>query len=114
MPDRGLPDVSWHGARLGEPGWHDAGGRLLAFTLAGAGAEEDLHAILNMSDAQIDVMLPSILGRSWHLALDTALESPADIAPPERQRRHAAAVYRAAARSVVVLEARDQFTSENR
>jgi glycogen operon protein len=24
VPDRGLPDVSWHGARLGEPGWHDA------------------------------------------------------------------------------------------
>jgi glycogen operon protein len=106
--------VSWHGARLGEPGWHDAGGRLLAFTLAGTGVEADLHAVLNMSDADIGVMLPSIPGRSWHLALDTALESPADIAPPERQRRHAVGVYRAAARSVVVLEARDRSTPENR
>jgi glycogen operon protein len=114
VPDRGLPDVSWHGARLGEPGWHDAGGRLLAFTLAGTGVEADLHAVLNMSDADIGVMLPSIPGRSWHLALDTALESPADIAPPERQRRHAVGVYRAAARSVVVLEARDRSTPENR
>jgi glycogen operon protein len=106
VPDRGLPDVSWHGARLGEPGWNDAGGQLLAFTLAGTGEEEDLHAILNMSGLAIDVMLPSLRGRSWFVALDTARASPGDIVAPERQRRHTAAVYRVTARSVVVLEAR--------
>ena len=30
-----LPDVAWHGERLHEPPWNDAGARLLAFTLAG-------------------------------------------------------------------------------
>ena len=48
---RGIPDIAWHGARLSEPPWDDAQGRVLAFTMAGvADDEDDLHVILNMSD----------------------------------------------------------------
>jgi isoamylase len=108
VPGRGLPDIRWHGARLGDPGWHDRSGRLLAFTLAGSGDEEDLQVIFNMADATIDVMVPEIAGRTWHVALDSALPSPHDIVPRARQKPHRAVDYRASPRSVVVLEARDR------
>jgi glycogen operon protein len=104
---RGIPDIVWHGSRLNEPPWHDAQGRLLAFTMAGvAGDEEDLHVILNMSDQAVDAALPSIPGRRWNVALDTSRSSPEDIIARERQKPCAEASYRAGARSVVVLEAR--------
>jgi isoamylase len=51
VPGRGLPDVRWHGAKLGEPGWHDPDGGLLGFKLTGGHDEEDLHVILNTMDA---------------------------------------------------------------
>ena len=72
VPSRGLPDVRWHGAKLDDPGWHDPKGRLLAFTLTGSGDEEDLHVIFNMADAGIDVSVPEVPGRRWHVALDSA------------------------------------------
>src|SRR4029077_3503000 len=61
MPDRGIPDIAWHGARLNEPAWHDNTSQFLAFTVAGLTAnEEDLHVILNMSDMVMDAALPEI------------------------------------------------------
>jgi glycogen operon protein len=107
VPDRAIPDVAWHGARLNEPGWHDAHGRILALTVAGlTGDEEDLHVILNMSDQAVDAALPSILGRRWHVALDTARASPMDILVRAQQQPYSKMSYTAGARSVVVLEAR--------
>jgi isoamylase len=106
VPDRGLPDVRWHGAKLGDPGWHDPNGRLLAFTLTGGGGEEDLHVIFNMADAAIDVMVPKVAGRKWHVAVDSARASPHDIVPRSEQHPHATRHYCARPRSVVVLEAR--------
>jgi glycogen operon protein len=107
VPGRGLPDVSWHGGRLNEVPWHDGGARLLRFTIAGLDPEEpDLHVICNMSDETLDLELPGIAGRHWHRALDTARLSPEDVVPPAHQRRHAGLSCRAAARSVVALEAR--------
>jgi isoamylase len=104
---RGLADIAWHGRRLGDVPWEDAQGRFLRCTLAGLSPDdEDLHVILNMSDEKIDAALPEIPGRAWHLALDTARASPADVVAPGAQTMHAAASYAAAARSVVVLEAR--------
>jgi len=103
---RGLPDIAWHGKR-GDASWDDAQGRFLRFTLAGLSPdEEDLHVILNMSDEKIDAELPEIPGREWHLALDTARASPADIVAPSAQTMHAGTSYATGARSVVVLEAR--------
>jgi glycogen operon protein len=106
IPGRGLADISWHGARLDEPGWGDPHARLLAATLAGGpGNEADLHLILNMSDRAVDVQLPVIAGRTWRVALDTSRASPDDIVPPGRQQPHPGATYRAAARTIAVLEA---------
>ena len=90
VPGRGLPDVRWHGANLDDPGWHDPQGRLLAFTLTGSGDEEDLHVIFNMADAAIDVSVPEIPGRRWHVALDSAQPSPHDIVERAEQKPHAA------------------------
>ncbi len=84
-PGASLPDVAWHGERLHEPPWHDGGARLLAFTLGAQDAgEASLHVILNMSDSERTVAVPALAQR-WRLALDTALASPHDIAPPGQQ-----------------------------
>jgi len=103
---RGLPDIAWHGRRLGVPEW-GGDSRLLSFTLAGqAPGEEDLHVIMNMSASALAVDLPAISGRSWHIALDTSRPPPLDIVTREQQAPHAERGYTAAARSVVLLEAR--------
>jgi glycogen operon protein len=107
IPGRTIPDVDWHGARLHDPGWDDPTGRLLAFTLAGLDeAEEDLHVILNMSEAACDVDIPRIPGRSWYLAVDTARPEPENISALGEQPRYESSIYPAGPRSVVVLEAR--------
>lgn len=107
VPGRGIPGVAWHGLRLYEPLWHDNQARLLAYTLAGLSAEEeDLHVILNMSEQALDMPLPPIPGRRWHIALDTAQIPPLDIVARSRQVPLVAAQYRVDARSVVVLESR--------
>lgn len=42
----------------------------------------NLHLIMNMSEQTLDAPLPFIEGRKWHIALDTALDSPRDITRP--------------------------------
>ncbi|MGC3998605.1 MAG: hypothetical protein QM767_14540 [Anaeromyxobacter sp.] len=108
VPGRGgLPDVSWHGARLSDPPWRETDAKLLRFTLAGlARDEEDLHVILNMSDRALELELPLVAGRRWHLAVDTFRPSPDDVVPRERQRPLSGMTCRVGPRSVVVLEAR--------
>jgi glycogen operon protein len=106
VPGRDLPDVAWHGARLGAPGWGDPNGRLLAVTIAGTGQEEDVHVILNMAESAIDVEVPQIADRRWHVAVDTARESPFDVVERARQVPYAGPRYRTSAHSVVALEAR--------
>jgi glycogen operon protein len=106
VPGRDLADVAWHGARIDAPGWDDPNGRMLAVTIAGTGEEEDLHVILNMAEAAIDVEIPQIASRTWHVAIDTARESPFDVVERARQMPCAGPRYRTSAHSVVVLEAR--------
>jgi isoamylase len=104
-PGAALPDISWHGERLHEPGWHDANARLLGFTLAGAKAGEGpLHVMLNMSDEARSLEVPVLAGVTWRRAMDTALESPHDIVRPEEQRVSTRDRYLAQAHSVVLLE----------
>ena len=59
-----------------------------------------------MNDAPADVALPSIPGRRWHLAVDTARSSPLDIVERGRQVKLAGESRTVGGRSVVVLEAR--------
>ena len=107
LPGRDLPDIAWHGTRLDEPAWSDARGRVLRFTVAGrTDEEEDLHVVLNMSEESLALELPTIPGRAWHLAVDTARGLPDDLVEPERQAPLSGQCLTAAARSVVVLQAR--------
>jgi glycogen operon protein len=107
VPGRRVADITWHGARPGEAPWQDGQSRFLRFTLGGLGPEEeDLHVILNMSNQAVEVDLPPIAGRRWHLALDTSRPTPGEIVPRERQTPHVPKSYMSPARSVVVLEAR--------
>ena len=101
--DRGLPDISWHGCQLLRPGWDDPNARALALTLAGFGAEADIHAMLNMDAAGLDFEVPAVKGRQWHLAVDTARPSPGDILDPGRETPVAGDRVRVEGRSVVVL-----------
>ncbi len=103
LNERGLPDVSWHGCQLLHPGWDDPNARALAFTLAGFGAEADIHVILNMAAEELEFEIPAIKGRQWHLAVNTAEPSPQDIATPGNERPVAGNRIRAEGRSVVVL-----------
>jgi glycogen operon protein len=76
----GLPDVSWHGCRLGEPGFGDPNSRVLALTLTGlSAAEPDLHIVFNSESDDLDFEVPAIGGQQWRRFADTALPSPHDI-----------------------------------
>ena len=61
--------------------------------------------MLNMSTTPRPVALPAPRRAAWRRALDTALASPQDIAPPERAGRRGEDRYVVQPRSVVVLEA---------
>ncbi len=106
LNERGLPDVTWHGCQLLHPGWDDPNARALAMTLAGFGAEADIHAILNMDWEGLDFEIPVAKGRRWRLAINTAEPSPHDIADPGVETPVTGSRIHAEARSVVVLLSR--------
>jgi len=107
QPVSGLPDIRWHGRELDKPAWHDPEARLLACTLSRTEpTEPDLHMIFNMDETGHTLPLPDIPGRTWFVAVDTGATPPDDILEPEGQHPLAGTTLRAAARSVVVLEAR--------
>jgi glycogen operon protein len=102
-----FPDVTWHGRRLGEPGWDDREARVLAYTLGGrSDAEEDLHIMINMSDKTVEFEVPAKAGLRWFLAVDTSRPTPADILGRAAQQAQPESPCRVTARSVVVLEGR--------
>jgi glycogen operon protein len=109
-PDKGAsrPDVAWHGRNLGEPLWNDGSARLLAFTLAASEpGEETLHVVMNMSDDGLEAPLPEAEpGEKFHVAVDTAAASPADVRPRAAQAPLSGRTFRVEPRSVVVLEGR--------
>ena len=101
------PDVTWHGQELGQPNWNDPEARTLAFTLAPVGvAEAALHVMINMSRGARRFALPPAHGASWHLALDTGLPSPDDIAEPGEQLAIGTRDCLVCSRCIRVLEAR--------
>jgi isoamylase len=76
----GLPEVTWHGCLLGEPGFGDPNSRVLALTLTGLSAgEPDLHIVFNSESADLDFEVPAIPGQLWRRFVDTALPTPFDI-----------------------------------
>jgi glycogen operon protein len=101
--DRGIPDIAWHGCALGQPGWNDPTSRVLSFTMGGFGEETDIHVILNMADSDLAFELPRLEGRTWMRAVDTGLDSPADIAGPGQEQPVDGTSYQAPSRSVAVF-----------
>jgi isoamylase len=100
-----LPDITWHAERLDEPPWFEPSARQLAFTLSGVEPNEPpLHVIFNMGWEPLTFQLPLLPRGEWRCAVNTALASPHDILPLDRQTACAADHYVAQPRSVIVLE----------
>jgi len=99
----GIPCVYWHGVRLGEPDWGDDS-RSLAFVLCCRVSDDHLHVLLNAYWEALDFQLPPLPdGQRWHRLVDTAQPAPGDFAAPGQSPPVEGCVYRAEARSVVVL-----------
>jgi glycogen operon protein len=95
--------VSWHGVRLGQPDW-SAHSHSLAATIRGF--EGTAHLLFNAWREELEFELPeppADAPAGWRRWVDTALDSPHDVCPPEDAPPIAGRSYRAAARSVVVL-----------
>jgi glycogen operon protein len=106
IESRGIPDISWHGLEPDQgPDWNNPANRLLAFCLAGVDeSDADLYVIMNMSEDKQLMHLPDIAGRTWCLAVNTALKMPNDIIPAELQKPMTRPTYTVEGRSVVVFE----------
>ena len=103
-PGQALPDITWHGVDLNEPGWDNPQNRAIAFTLAGVSADEPpLHVMLNMGMEPLEFAVPPLPDRCWTRAIDTVDEPgvfpPDSVAPLHNGR------IRVGTRSLVVLEA---------
>ena len=102
-----FPDITWHGELLNRPLWEDPQAQLLACTLGAVDAwEEDLFVIMNMQAEALLMSLPRVTEGNWHLAIDTAGQSPLDIINPADQPVQAAPACTVQPRSVVVFERR--------
>jgi glycogen operon protein len=104
--DRGVPDITWHGCALNSPGWNDPTSRVLSFTMGGFENDADLHVILNMDESDLEFELPRVKGRKWLRAVDTGLDSPADISEVGQEQPIKGTTYRANGRSIVVFASR--------
>lgn len=100
---RGVRDLAWHGVELDAPTWNDPESRSLAFTLGGFDGDHDIHVMMNMHWEPVSFVLPIIAGRTWHRAIDTALQVPDDIAEPNQEVAIDDLSYQLADRSVAVL-----------
>jgi isoamylase len=101
--NRGVVDITWHGTKLGSPGFGDPQGRVLACTIAGFGRPPDLHVMMNMFWEPLDFDVPVDPQRTWHVAIDTFVASPHDIATDDPGRRLHRLSCTVQARSIVVL-----------
>jgi glycogen operon protein len=104
--ERPLADITWHYPNAeGTASWDDPESRLMVYTLAGVDHDEaDLHIVMNMADVAATVALPAIEGRRWYLAVNTALPTPHDIAPPKNQQLIGQPHYQVEMRSIAVFE----------
>ena len=101
-----FPDVTWHGAQLGQPPWDDPEARILACTLGETRhGGNPLHLMLNFSDRPRRFEIPQARGLAWRRVVDTSLPTPDDIRPPGEQPLVRGTDYPLGPRSVVVLEA---------
>jgi isoamylase len=101
LNERGLPDIVWHGTKLGSPGFDDPDGRALACTIAGIGDSPDLHVMMNMFWEPLDFEVPTYA--RWRTAIDTFASSPNDIADSGAQALVIGGLCTVRPRSIIVL-----------
>jgi glycogen operon protein len=96
---------AWHGVRLHQPDWGHSS-HSLALTLELKAERRLGYFLFNAYREPLEFELPPVgSGRPdpWRRWIDTALESPHDIVPWQTAPSIPRALYRAEARSVVVL-----------
>ena len=93
---------SWHGVKVGQPDWSPTSHSV---ALNAEIKHEGFTGffILNAYWEHLEFELPMNHGSPWRRWIDTALDSPDDIAPWEKAPSIAGSTYQAQARSVVVL-----------
>jgi glycogen operon protein len=105
--ERGMPDITWHGTKLGSPGFDNPEGRVLACTIAGFNGESDLHVMMNMFWDALDFEIPVDPQRAWHVAVDTFARSSRDVAVREPKTLVPGSHVTVQGRSVVILVGTD-------
>jgi glycogen operon protein len=96
---------TWHGVKLNQPDW-SPNSHSVAFTAEIRTEKLMFHLILNAYWEPLDFELPPVGSGEkdpWRRWIDTALESPYDIIEWQSSPSIPGCVYRAEARSVVVL-----------
>jgi glycogen operon protein len=102
--ERGLGDITWHGTKLGSPGFDDPQGRVLACTIAGFDGDADLHVMMNMFWEPLDFEVPVDPQCVWHVAVDTFAPPPRDIANQNPGRPLDRSSCTVQGRSIIILE----------
>jgi glycogen operon protein len=96
-------EKDWHGTKLGQPDWGDSS-HSVALEAEVSMEKLRIYWILNAYWEPLNFELPklekAVLWRRW---IDTALDSPNDIVPWQTAEAVSGDVYRAEARSVVIL-----------
>ncbi len=85
----GIPEISWHGTKVNNPGWNDPDAKCLSVTLGdvrGDGDEIDnIHCMFNMHWEPVSFEIPQYDSLSWYRSIDTSLSSPEDIVEEKDQ-----------------------------
>jgi glycogen operon protein len=74
--------------------------------MGGVNEEADLHVMMNMEGQDLDFDLPTVPGRKWYRAIDTAQPSPEDF--PEAPPLVDGPTYNVKSHGVVVLISKDE------
>ncbi len=105
----GVPEMSWHGFRTGQPDWSDDS-RSLALHMTGdksgpTPGMNDLYIIFNMDLEGHDFELPGLTkARKWYRVMDTSLDAPSDILEEGKETLlDSQSQYSAKSRSTVLL-----------
>jgi glycogen operon protein len=95
---------TWHGVKLDQPDW-GVSSHSLALWAEDRNEHLQVYVILNAYSEPLDFELPSSNGEVWHRWIDTSLVSPDDIAEWPAAQTVVSLLYRAPAKSTVVLYA---------
>lgn len=105
-PKGGYKYLTWHGVKLETPDWGE-NSHSIAFTLHDFPNDASLHIIVNAYWEPLTFELPPLPeNSSWRRAVDTSLDSPADLSEQGNEPPVKGSNYQVSARSVVILVAR--------